>query len=264
MFHNKKFEYYFKKTHKYLLWIVFIVAIIFYCYFLYSNFVQPFSYRWKALYGSTKYPDGDVRGIDISHYQKHIKWNQLSTITIQNSPIDFVFIKATEGNSDLDSLFDKNFQSAKKQHITRGAYHFFTTRSSGLDQAKHFCKTVKLESGDLPPVLDIEFDKNYNNGQQDNNVKYEILNWLIYVENYYRVKPIIYASFNLKDQYLKESLFNVYPYWIAHYYVDSLQYDGNWDFWQHTDAGHLDCIDGYVDIDLFNGNKEKLNKLCIE
>ena len=248
------------RVPKTLLWLLLIVVIVFYCYIFYKEFVLPYSYRWKALYGDVKYPPGEVRGIDVSHYQKHIDWDKLSRSLIQDKKIGFMFVKATEGKDGVDGNYFNNYNLARQHKIPVGAYHFFTTQSTGIDQARHFCKTISIADGDLPPVLDIEvdFEENYD------SLKTEILNWLVFVENYYRVRPIIYASYKLKMDFLNDSIFNQYPYWIAHYYVDSLQYTGSWSFWQHTDAGHVDGIDGYVDIDVFNGSTKKFNELLID
>ncbi len=222
---------------------------------------MPYSYRWKALYGEVKYPMGGVRGIDISHYQKKIDWLVLKKAFIQEAPVDFVFIKATEGKDEFDEYFNYNFANARKYGIIRGAYHFFSSQSSGYEQARFFCEKVKLMENDLPPVLDIEIDM--DSYKDKNHAKQEILNWLTIVENQYHVKPVIYASYRFKQKYLNDSVFNQYPYWIAHYYVDSLKYDGKWAFWQHTDVGRIDGIEGYVDIDLFNGSLDSLKKMAI-
>ena len=41
-----------------------------------------------------------VRGIDVSHYQENIDWNKVA-----KQQVDFVFVKATEGNTLNDKLF---------------------------------------------------------------------------------------------------------------------------------------------------------------
>lgn len=249
------------KIPKSIIWTFLVIIIAVYCYLFYVNFVQPYSYRWKALYGEAKYPEGGIRGIDISHYQQHVDWDKISNYKIQGQQISFVFVKATEGKQDVDEKFTTNFENARKHKIIRGAYHFFSTLSSGYEQARHFCKTVKLKKGDLPPVLDIEVDMEMADNEQE--TLEQIINWLTIVENHYRIKPIIYASYRFKTKYLDNPVFDKYPYWIAHYYVDTLKYDGDWAFWQHTDAGHVDGINGYVDIDMFNGDFKKLQLSCI-
>ena len=60
-----------------------------------------------------------------------------------------------------------------------------------------------------------------------------------------------------------DSVFNIYPYWIAHYYVDSLRYRGPWAFWQHSDQGQLPGISEKVDLDVFQGTFQELQQLAI-
>ena len=224
-------------------------------------FVGPFGFRWKALYGDPQYPDGyEIRGIDISHYQKDIDWEKLSGAMIKNCPIRFIMIKATEGSTRLDPNFKDNFINAKEYGYIRGAYHFWSNKSGAREQAAFFLKKVHLQDGDLPPVLDVEH-KPQNMSTED--FQQEILAWLHIVEDRYHVKPIIYTYYKFKTSYLSAPVFDDYPYWIAHYYVDKVQYAGPWKFWQHTDAGKLPGIKGYVDFNLYNGSFYDLKQLCI-
>jgi lysozyme len=149
---------------------------------------------------------------------------------------------------------------ARDYGFTRGAYHYFSTQSTASAQATHFINTVKLERGDLPPVLDVEQKPR---SQSVSDFQTSVLEWLQRVENYYGVKPILYTYYKFKMDYLNDSVFNQYPYWIAHYYVDSLEYQGDWKFWQHTDAGRLPGIKGPVDFNIYNGSFYDLRQLTI-
>lgn len=232
-----------------------------YLFLLNYFFVDPFSFRWKAIYGDPDYPEGyDVRGIDISHYQERINWNQLRNAKIDGMPLSFMFIKATEGVSIIDENFNENFYQARQNYITRGAYHFFTPDADARQQAQFFLKQVHLEAGDLPPVLDVEKAGRLDKAQLQRAVK----TWLSVVEQHYGVKPIIYTGYKFKLQYLSDSYFDAYPYWIAHYYVGELEYKGEWSFWQYTDVGHVEGINGYVDCNIFNGDLAKLFALTIQ
>ena len=233
-----------------------------YIWFFYYFFVSPYGFRWHALYGEVSYPDGyDIHGIDISHYQGAIDWELLRDQgTIDDCPIRFVMIKATEGSTKVDDRFEENFSMAREYGFTRGAYHYYSTQSTAGAQAAHFIKTVKLERGDLPPVLDVE-QKPRSQSVQD--FQAGVLEWLRRVENYYGVKPILYTYYKFKMDYLNDSVFNQYPYWIAHYYVDTLEYQGDWKFWQHTDAGSLPGIKGPVDFNIYNGSFYDLRQLTI-
>lgn len=242
-------------------WLGGVGIIGLYIWVFYHFFVSPFGFRWRALYGDAKNPKGyEIRGIDISHYQGKINWEKLSNAQIEHSPIRFVMIKATEGSTQIDDCFQDNFKNARDYGFIRGAYHFWSNKSSARDQARFFLKKVHLKDGDLPPVLDVE-NKPENMSVED--FQREILTWMHIVEDKYHVKPILYTYYKFKNQYLNTPVFDDYPYWIAHYYVDEIEYEGDWKFWQHTDAGRLPGIKGTVDFNLYNGSFYDLKKLCI-
>ena len=202
-----------------------------------------------------------VHGIDVSRYQGDIDWELLrNQAFIDGIPLSFVFVKATEGSDLTDPCFSKNFTGARRFGILRGAYHFYRISVSAKQQAEHFIKNVKLEPGDLPPVLDVEVKPGSVSAE---DFRQGILEWMVRVEQHYGVRPILYTYHSFRQLYLNDSVFNLYPYWIAHYYVDSVRYQGSWAFWQHSDVGHLPGIKGNVDMNIFNGTYEELFKLTI-
>ena len=243
-------------------WAGGVMIVLAYVWFFYYFFVGPFGFRWRALYGDVTYPEGyEIHGIDISHYQGEIDWEELRDKgKIKDSPIRFIMIQATEGSTQIDPMFKSNFHQSREHGFTRGAYHFWSNKSSGREQAEHFIRNVKLAEGDLPPVLDVE---NKPKTQTKEEFQESVLTWLRLVEQRYKVKPIIYTYYKFKMQYLEDSVFNEYPYWIAHYYVDKVEYKGEWKFWQHTDCGKLPGIKGYVDFNIYNGSYYDLRCLTI-
>ena len=209
----------------------------------YYFFIRPYAYRWKPCYGSKGYGvcmpcDYEVHGIDISHYQGVINWKQLAQTHAGEFPIRFIFMKATEGGDHSDHTFLQHFDSARKYNFIRGAYHFFRPHTDARKQADFFIRNVNLLSGDLPPVLDVE-DRGKRSKEE---LQRAVKTWLDDVEAHYGVKPILYTSYKFKMRYLDNPVFDAYPYWIAHYYVDSVRYKGRWHFWQHTDVGTVDSL----------------------
>ncbi len=243
-------------------WIGGGLVVAAYVFFFYYIFVSPFGFRWRALYGDISYPEGyEIHGIDISHHQGKIDWQELKDHgMIDEFPVRFVMIKATEGATKVDENFEDNFYQAREYGFTRGAYHFYSVHSSAKAQAAFFMRKVKLENGDLPPVLDVEHKPK---NQTDDEFKQSILQWLEIIETHYGVKPIIYTYYKFKMQYLSDPVFDDYPYWIAHYYVDQVEYEGKWKFWQHTDVGRLPGIKGNVDFNIYNGSMYDLRKMTI-
>ena len=256
---NKVF--FWKRLPRWIRILLLFLGGIVYAWAFYYFFVSPTGFRWRALYGDAEYPDGyEIHGIDISHYQGDIDWNKLKMAKIGNSPVKFILIKSTEGSNQLDENFNDNFYQAREYCFIRGAYHFWSNKSTPRQQAYYFLKQVHLEDGDLPPVLDVEHkpkDKSNEEFQRD------ILTWLHIVEDKYHVKPILYTYYKFKEAYLNTPVFDDYPYWIAHYYVEKVAYKGPWKFWQHTDVGKLPGIKGYVDFNIYNGSYYDLRKLTI-
>ena len=243
-------------------WIGGIVLSAVYCYVIYSFFVEPFGFRWRALYGDPTYPKGyEIHGIDISHHQGVIDWTKLGNAMIDRTYLRFVMVKATEGSDYIDERFEENFRRARENGFIRGAYHYWSILSTAREQAYFFLDKVHLEPGDLPPVLDVETKPE---NVSDEDFQMEVLAWLHIVEDRYHVRPIIYTYYKFKESYLSDARFEDYPYWIAHYYVPEVQYKGKWKFWQHTDVGRLPGIKGYVDLNIYNGSNYDLEQLTIK
>jgi lysozyme len=200
-----------------------------------------------------------IHGIDVSNYQQFIAWSLVKQMKIDSIAINFVFIKATEGLKDTDKRFKKNWEGAGKDSLTRGAYHFFLATKSGRKQAENFIKNVKLEKGDLPPVLDIE---NLYGVQQD-SMRSRIKQWLTIIENHYKVKPIIYSYAYFYEDFLGKD-FDEYPLWVAHYdEKEKPRIKRNWLFWQHNEKGHVNGITSTVDFNVFKGDSLAFNSLLI-
>ncbi len=213
------------------------------------------------MFGDPDYPEGyDIMGIDISHYQSTIDWDRLRNAKINGRPVRFVIIKASEGVSIFDENFNDNFHWARQNDMIRGAYHYFKPATDATRQAEYFLKQVHLLEGDMPPILDIEERGNKPLKQfQD-----DVLTWLEIVQSFYGVAPIIYTGYKFKIDYLNQKVFDEYPFWIAHYYQKKLKYKGEWTIWQYTDCGKVDGIEGYVDLNIFNGDLKALHHLTIQ
>lgn len=197
-------------------------------------------------------------GIDVSEYQGNINWQKVKWID-EVYEINFVLIRATAGNDRVDAQFEKNWENAKNKKVIRGAYHYYRPNENSLEQANFFIKNVKLKKGDLPPVLDIEkLPKN----QSLDSLKVGLKRWLLRVENYYGVKPIIYSGDKYFTTFL-ERQFSDYTFWIANYSVFDEKIDKSWQFWQFTENANVDGIKGNVDLNIFNGTKTQLKYLTI-
>lgn len=204
-------------------------------------------------------PNYIIHGIDVSRYQELIAWDQVKKMEDQGVQLGFAFIKATEGIYNRDPQFNRNWKRAKKAGITRGAYHFFIATKDGKAQADNFMKHVKLASGDLPPVLDVELTY----GVSPKKIRAEVKEWLDAVEKASGIKPIIYTNIDFYTKILT-SEFDDYPLWIAHYYQPGKpRIDRDWLFWQHSEEGRVNGIRSKVDFNVFNGDSTDFNNLLV-
>lgn len=201
-----------------------------------------------------------THGIDVSRYQRKINWELVSQMRDKGQKISFVIIKATEGTNSTDPYFKSNWKNSKDFPLLRGAYLYFHPRKSGAVQAKHFINHVKLEPGDLPPVIDIE----ETNGQSKAIIQKELNNCIETLQNHYGKDPIIYSGVDFYTKYLQEK-FDQYPYWAAHYEEHKApRIERHWHLWQHNCKGRVNGIEGDVDFNVVNGSLFALQELCLE
>ncbi|WP_103867101.1 glycoside hydrolase family 25 protein [Aquimarina sp. I32.4] len=202
-----------------------------------------------------------ILGVDISHFQNNINWND-----IKSDSINFVYIKATEGTDYQDPKFKKNRASAKSNCIYRGLYHFYVTDNDPKGQAQNFINTVKqLEPGDLPPVLDLE-KLGLKSAVTKEAYQKNTLLWLQLVEKELGIRPIVYTNLFFANEYLTHSDFASYKLWLAEYTNEDLIIpetwkNNGWTIWQRTDREKIEGIKGDVDYDLFNGDATAFRKL---
>ena len=200
-----------------------------------------------------------VHGIDVSHHQGAISWKGVSKMAYKHMRIQFVFMKATQGSYFVDPHFDRNWRQAGRAGVPRGAYHFFDPSQNAIDQVENFRKKVKLNKGDLPPVLDVERRGNLPLFE----FHYAVLTWLQEVERIYGVRPIVYTYASFYRDYLSPILGD-YPLWVAHYTNSAApSISRNWHFWQLSDRSNIDGISTFVDFNVFNGTAAEFDRMRI-
>lgn len=253
-----------RKKKKIMRWTIGIILL------LILVFAGIMGYKWLA-YRKAKFtryaefgipiPDGyQIHGIDVSRYQQLIAWEEVQKMEVWNIKLGFVFIKATEGIGNVDPQFRRNWKKSRDNDLVRGAYHFFIPSKDGKMQAENFINKVELLPGDLPPVLDVE----QRLGVPAASLKREVKKWLQTVEEYYKVKPIIYTNVDFYKQNLGNE-FDDYPVWVAHYYEQQQPRIGRkWDFWQHNDGGNVNGITAKVDFNVFRGDSADFKALLIK
>lgn len=203
---------------------------------------------WHTNLFASQFP---IRGLDVSHYQNEIDWTKL-----KDSQYEFVYIKATEGQGMKDATFLYNWNQAKANNLLVGAYHFFTTSSTGEEQAHNFIETVPVEDA-LPAVIDIEISK----GLDQEEVRENLTSMIDALVDVYGKTPILYVTYDTYNEYVlghfKES-----SIWIRDIIkYPTLKDKRKWVMWQYCNRGHVEGIETFVDINVFHGSEEELLQL---
>ena len=271
---KKKAAVFSGKIWRYSVITFFVVLIVVVSYHYRDGFAYYFSFKSDKIlkeetdakrisdvrnYQVLEKHEGKSIGLDVSEYQGRIRWTYVDTLE-NKYPLHFVFIRATVGKDRKDRQFNRNWLGAKENKMIRGAYHYYRPNENSIEQAALFIKTVTLEKGDLPPVLDIEkLPKN----QSVENLKLGLRRWLNAVEFHYGVKPIIYTGERYYDDFLKEE-FSDYLFWIANYNFYREEIAEDWLFWQFTEKASIPGIKGNVDVNIYNGDLQQLRYITVE
>ncbi|PJE80439.1 Lysozyme M1 [invertebrate metagenome] len=236
--------------------IIFLLMLLGISYsFLQKNNQDP-----EVLLIKDKSGENSVTGVDVSHYQGKVRWQQVA----KNH--EFAFLKATQGTVYTDPRFHSNVRDIVKTSLLFSAYHFFDPDKEAKSQANHFIKTVKDYQLLMPPVLDIEVAPVKGNKEGKQFLASVIL-WLQYVKSATGCQPIIYTNRVFWEKYLSPALsdysaLDTSLVWISDYtkHPSSIG-DVPWSFWQYTDRGIVSGISGRVDINRYRYNEQVLQQL---
>ena len=229
---------------------------------------MDFGYFKKGLFqpaeGANYRVGGSVYGIDISHYQNDIDWDNLAlycdadgnvysmkpTDKKYMQPVFFAYVKATEGATIKDPTYAVRSIEAERHGIAKGAYHFLRLGSDINEQIKNFTETATWTPGDLPPALDVELESEIKTHGVEKFLDMTFT-WLKTIEDKMGVRPIIYTRESIRDKYLsKDDRFKKYQYWIARYRPEG-PVNKEWKVWQLSKHGKINGHEDDVDINLY-------------
>ena len=186
-------------------------------------------------------------GIDVSEWQDEIDFE-----AVKKAGCEFVIMRigfSHEGVLTLDQCFKQNIEDAKQAGLPVGVYLFCYDNSkeyllSSLEEVFEQLKDYELE---LPIVFDWEnFSRfqNYEMSFQELNKLYDVFEKEVNSRGY---QSMLYGS----SYYLRTlwKHLDSRPVWLA-VYADWPTYEYPYEFWQLTDHGNIDGINGYVDFNI--------------
>ncbi|MDD7304684.1 MAG: GH25 family lysozyme [Bacteroidaceae bacterium] len=205
-------------------------------------------YTFKVHHHAFAHYRGTIQGIDVSHHQGNINWQAVAL----NPHARYAYIKATENVSLVDKRYYENIREARKAGVLVGSYHFYSPNAATTPQLLNLTRTMPdLSSQDLIPLIDVEIRGRMSLKAFRDNLR----QFLIGVEKYYGVKPMIYTGLNFYNKYL-QGAFEDYKYMIARYGDEVPDPEGNPKFiiWQYSERGSMPGIRSNVDLSTFVDN----------
>jgi len=237
-------------------------------------------------------PSVRVLGIDVAKYQDKLDPTEWAKLYAKG--YRFVFAKATDGKAGLDSYYSYHRKNAKAAGFLVGAYHFLRYGYTAEEQASHHFKTAGRVSGELPSVLDVEWDRytlDQKYGSDKRMDKWAENHAKKYVETLMLLnggkKPIIYTNaYFWPEKCSFPEFWSQFLVWVPSY-SDSLNPGGKhvladlspaeiakagagvkipsgwkqWNFWQDDDDLAIGDVKA-IDTNVFRGSLEDLRKMA--
>lgn len=187
-----------------------------------------------------------MRGIDVSQWNYNIDWDTVK------SQIDFAIIKLGNIGDNTkfwtDPYFTKNYNECTRLGIPIGLYVYcYCNEVANAEEAgRQVVDYLRDKTIQLPVYIDME----------DAEIQVEGRDKLTDICIAFNTKieqsgrwAGVYANRNWFDNFLnKDVIKSKYTTWIAHYGVNPDRYAGEYDMLQYTSSGHIDGIDGNVDM----------------
>ena len=190
-------------------------------------------------------------GIDVSEWQGDIDWNRVAATGINFAIIRCGFREIDGSNVKEDAYFRKNVKEAREAGLNVGVYFFGTakTQEEAREEAEFTISLVKDYDISYPIVYDAEvLNRGRLEGISASTVTDNILAFTDVIESY-GYTSMIYSYSSALSYNFDTGRFDGKLLWVA-YFGETLDYNGNYNMWQYSDAGRVDGVPGYVDLNV--------------
>lgn len=201
-------------------------------------------------------------GIDVSHYQGLIDWNQVAASGVQFAMVRVGYRAQATGILFEDRYARYNLQEAQRVGIEVGAYFFSTAvnEAEAVEEALFTANLLDKYRITFPVVFDCEGFRNATSRQHGLDKAVRTALAVIFLETIAArgYTPMFYANRNemtdSKDWDM--NVLNRYKVWVAQYPSDPFPvtpmstYAGAQAMWQYTNKAAIPGIGGNVDMDV--------------
>ena len=193
-------------------------------------------------------------GVDVSAYQGYIDWP-----TVKAQGIDFAIVRlgfrgyGEEGTLVEDEMALQNIYAAKEAGLLTGAYFFSQaiTEEEAVEEAEFVLNLLGGMDMELPIVYDVEHIKDDTARTDDIEGEQFTKNAKAFCKRITDAgyDAMIYSNMLWEAFEFDMAELSVYPFWYADY-EEVPQTPYLFEFWQYTEEGYVEGVEGPVDIDL--------------
>lgn len=218
------------------------------------------NYNWSYLKdenGIKSYADQNYRtrlGIDVSKYQNKVDWDK-----VKAAGVEFVILRigyrgyGESGVLRLDERFEEHLEGARKAGLDVGVYFFSQAVSveEAQEEADFVLEHLKGTELQCPVFFDPENIKDDTARTDDVTGEQFTENAVAFCE---RIKaagydPMVYCNMVWEAYKLDLSRLEEYGIWYVDY-ESSPQTPYDFEYWQYTETGTIDGIDGIMDLNI--------------
>lgn len=223
--------------------------------------VEKHSYDWSCLTNTEEGISytGDERyhirrGVDVSEHQGAVDWER-----VKAAGYEFAILRigyrgyGTAGNLYVDARFHENIAGAEAAGLDVGVYIFSqaVNEEETLEEVALVLENLKEYEPELPVVFDPERIRGDEARTDDVPGEQFMENTLLFCEQMKEAgyQPMVYCNLVWEAfEYDMEKLAE-YPVWYADYEpVPQTPYE--FTFWQYSEKGQVDGIEGCVDLNV--------------
>ena len=202
------------------------------------------------------------KGIDVSEHNGTIDWDKAKADGVDFAILRIGFIH-DNGRGRSDYQWERNVSECERLGIPYGVYvySYAETSSHASTEADFVLQRLKGHNPSYPVYYDLEDNCQLSVAQNHGmGALAQAFCDKIAAAGY---TPGIYANTNWWTNYLTDSCFNNWEKWVAQYNT-SCTYRGSYSVWQYTSSGHVNGIDGNVDMNFDYEKNRKIGQFTIE
>lgn len=201
------------------------------------------------------------RGVDVSQHQGVIDWEK-----VKGAGYDFAFVRmvyrgyGSAGSLNLDKYYYQNIVNAQAAGLSVGVYVFSqaVNEEEALEEAQLVIDNLQSLTLELPVVFDPELIRGEAARTDDVSGEQFTKNAIAFCE---KIKEAGYEPMIYSNMVWEASLFDLeqladYPIWYADYETIP-QTPYKFSFWQYSESGQVDGIQGPVDLDIWFCEKKQ-------